>query len=335
MKIYYIGSFPPIYGGVTVKNENLYHELSKRLSVQKIDMNRIKRGNVKEMLRFIWAVLAGKQYIIGLAGQKNRQLITKFLYCFRRKAMSRSILLVMGGVVDDVIHAGADFIRKFNVYRKTYVELPGMLKTLEKVGVGNAAIYPNGRPRPKELPSLNVGVKPLKCVFFSIIQPEKGVDLIFEAAQMLPQIQFHFFGEVRKDYKQDFFAAIQSTENAVYHGVFTGDANAVYQELSQYDVMLLPTRWKTEGLPGVLIESKIAGLPAVVSDHNFNKEIVSHNYDGIVVQEVTAEKLAFVLKELDKDRVKLYNMRLASRASAEQYYLDACVTKVIQELERE
>ena len=335
MKIYYIGSFPPIYGGVTVKNENLYHELVKHLSVQKIDMNRIKRGNVMEMLRFIWAILAGKQYIIGLAGQKNRQLMTKLLYWFRRKAMSRSILLVMGGAVDDVIHAGADFVRKFNVYRKTYVELPGMLKALEEAGVGNVAIYPNCRPRPKELPSLNVGDKPLKCVFFSIIQPEKGVDLILEAARMLPQMHFHFFGEVRKDYTHDFFAAIQSTENTVYHGVFTGDANAIYQELSQYDVMLLPTRWKTEGLPGVLIESKIAGLPAVVSDHNFNKEIVSHNYDGIVIQEVTAEKLSLALQELDKDRVKLYNMRLTSRASAEQYYLDACVTKVIQELERE
>ena len=63
MAIYYIGSFPPSYGGVTIKNKNLYEALLENLDVRKIDMNRIKRGDVREMLRFAWAMLTGKQYI--------------------------------------------------------------------------------------------------------------------------------------------------------------------------------------------------------------------------------------------------------------------------------
>lgn len=335
MKIYYIGSFPPIYGGVTIKNKNLYEALIGRLDVHRIDMNRIKRGDLKEMLRFVWAILTGKQYIIGLAGQKNRRLFTKFLYWFKRKAMRRSVLLVMGGVVDDVIAVGADFMQMFNTYRKTYVELPGMLKKLEAAGISNGAIYPNGRPRPGELSDPVVSNEPLNCVFFSIIQPEKGVDLILQAAQMLPQMQFHFYGEIQEKFRQDFLTAVQSIKNIAYHGVFHGNADSVYCELMQYDVLLLPTRWKAEGLPGILVEAKIAGLPAVVSDHNFNGEIVHHNQDGVVIRDVTADKLVCALEALDKDGDKLLTMKRAAKASAEQYYIDVCASTIIRELERE
>ena len=98
MKVYYIGSFPPTYGGVTIKNKNLFEELQDKFDIRKIDANKIKRGNLIEILRFGWAMLTGKQYIIGLAGQKNRRQFTKLMYRFKRKAMERTIMLVMSGI---------------------------------------------------------------------------------------------------------------------------------------------------------------------------------------------------------------------------------------------
>lgn len=334
MKVYYIGSFPPAYGGVTIKNKNLYEALEGKLELRKVDMNRIKRGNIMELLRFGWAMVTGKQYIIGLAGQKNRRQFTKLMYRFKRKAMSSSVLLVMGGLVDDVVDAGTDFVKMFNCYRKTYVELPGMQRKLQSVGVTNCAVYPNGRPRPGVLPAIPEGEGPLRCVFFSIIQPEKGVDLILQAAQELPHMQFHFYGEIKKDYEGEFSEAVSRMENVTWHGVFSGSADAVYRELCSYDVLLLPTRWKAEGLPGILVEAKIAGIPAVVSDHNFNAQVVSHDRDGLVIQDVSAEKLTAALRSLENDRENLLNMKKASRASAEQYYIDVCASDVIRELER-
>ena len=334
MKIYYIGSFPPIYGGVTIKNKNLYEALEGKLELRKIDMNRIKRGNLPELLRFGWAMVTGKQYIIGLAGQKNRRQFTKLMYRFKRTAMKRSVLMIMGGLVDDVVDAGPDFVKMFNGYRKTYVELPGMQRKLQSVGITNCAIYPNGRPRPGALPAISAGEGLLRCVFFSIIQPEKGVDLILQAAQRLTNMQFHFYGEIKKDYEAAFLEAVSRMDKVTYHGVFSGSADAVYRELCRYDVLLLPTRWKAEGLPGILVEAKIAGIPAVVSDHNFNAQIVAHERDGLVIRDVTAEKLTAALRSLESDRENLLNMKKDSRASAEKYYLDVCASDVLRELER-
>lgn len=334
MKIYYIGSFPPVYGGVTIKNKNLYEALEGKFDLRKIDMNRIKRGNIPELLRFGWAMLTGRQYIIGLAGQKNRRRFTKLMYRFKRKAMGRSVLLVMGGVVEDVIQAGPDFMAMYSTYRRVFLEFPGMARKLTEAGVTNAAVYPNGRPRPDTYQPITAGTDTLQSVFFSQIEPDKGVDRILQAARELPEVQFHFYGRIVPAYQDAFTREIKELNNVRYHGVFTGNSGAVYKELNQYDVLLLPTRCKTEGLPGILIEAKIAGIPCVISDINYNREIVNDGIDGIILKEDTAGCLTQAIRMLDSDRNLLLRMKRSSRESAEHYYIDSCAAEVIQVLER-
>lgn len=332
MKIYYIGSFPPIYGGVTIKNKNLYEALEGKLELRRIDMNRIKRGNLPELLRFGWAMVTGKQYIIGLAGQKNRRQFTKLMYRFKRKAMARSVLLVMSGVVEDVIQAGPDFMNMYSTYRRVFLEFPGMARKLTEAGVTNAAVYPNGRPRPDTFQPITVRADTLQCVFFSQIEPDKGVDRILEAARELTGVQFHFYGRIIPAYQDAFMREINGLDNVRYHDVFTGNSEAVYAELSQYDVLLLPTRCKTEGLPGILIEAKIAGIPSIISNTNYNREVVNNGVDGFILKEDTAVCLAQAIHTLDSDRSLLLRMKHSSRESAEQYYIDVCAQNVIADI---
>lgn len=334
MAIYYIGAFPPVYGGVTIKNQNLYEALDRQLDLRRIDMNRIKRGNVREMLRFGWAMLTGKQYIVGLAGQKNRRNFTMLLYALKRKAMGRSVMLVMGGVVEDIIQVGPGYMKKLGTFRRVYLEFPGLAEKLTAAGLTNAAVYPNGRPRPDHLLSITQREGALRCVFFSLIQPEKGVDRILEAAEKVPDMQFHFYGRIVPEYREVFEKVVDALPNTHYHGLFAGDSGAVYRELNQYDVLLLPTRCKTEGLPGILIEAKIAGIPTVISGINYTGETVKNGIDGIILSEDTPECLVSALKTLDGDREKLLSMKQASRASAEQYYIDMCAEAVVRDLKR-
>ena len=65
-----------------------------------------------------------------------------------------------------------------------------MAHKLTAAGVTNAAVYPNGRPRPEAFQPVAAGTGPLQCVFFSQIEPEKGVDRILEASVQLPDMMF-------------------------------------------------------------------------------------------------------------------------------------------------
>ena len=334
MAIYYIGSFPPSYGGVTIKNKNLCEYLRRDLDIRTIDMNRIKRRDLREMLRFGWAMAVGRQYIIGLAGQKNRRQFTKMMYRFKRKAMARSVMLVMSGVVEDIIQAGSGYMEKLSTYRRVYLEFPGMARRLTEAGVTNAAVYPNGRPRPAVFEEIRDNRGNLRCVFFSQIQPEKGVDRILETAKNMPDVEFDFYGGIVPDYRETFLNEVEKLQNVCYHGVFSGNSPEVYAELSQYDALLLPTRCATEGLPGILIEAKIAGIPSVISGINYNREVVTDGVDGIVLTEDSADCLKSALLALSADREMLLRMKHASRASAEQYYIDVCASQVREDLMR-
>ena len=301
MHTYYLGTFPPPFGGVTTKNLNLYTALSKKTDIGKIDFSKIKSKNVVELLR-LFTVLFNRNntFVIGVAGRKTRKRFCKLLYYINRKAMSHSLVFLMGGSVSHDIAADIEYQKYMAAYKVIYVETQGMKTELENVGLNNVLVYPNCRVKPQKMKDTeNKRTGKLRCVFFSLIQANKGVDNILIAAKELPNIDFAFYGHIDDDYKEHFSNVVAELPNVEYMGVFSGDSESVYGELTKYDVVLLPTKWKTEGIPGILVEAKIAGVTCIVSDESYNAEIIKNDEEGIVLRENTPENLTAAIKKLD------------------------------------
>ena len=172
-----------------------------------------------------------------------------------------------------------------------------------------------------------------KAVFFSRITPEKGIDIVLDTAKLLPEVEFHIYGEIDGAYNNTFTNEVLGLSNTIYHGVFKSKGTKVYDELSKYDVMLLPTKWKYEGVPGILVESKIAGIPAIVSDICYNAEIVEDGVSGTVLKENTVERLVEAIGCLDEDRGKLDQLKYGAKQSAEMYYIENYMDDILQYLE--
>ena len=73
------------------------------------------------------------------------------------------------------------------------------------------------------------------------------------------------------------------------------------------------------------MEAKIAGLAEIVSNQNYNSELVSDGCNGIVMNETTAESLSTAILSLDEDPMLLKSMQTSSWKSAEQYYIEKYV----------
>lgn len=332
--IYYLGAFPPPFGGVTVKNSNLFTALNKRLNIKKIDFCEIERKNIKTIISFVCALLGKKNiFAIGVAGKNTRKKFCKLLYYINRKAMRKSIIFLMGGSVSHDIAGDRVYQKYISTYKAVYVETVGMKNELENVGLNNIYIYPNCRFRPKEnIVREDKNYDKLRCVFFSNISLEKGIDLVINAAKELREIEFHIYGELSKNLAKTFFDSVIDYPNVRNHGVFKGVENEVYEELAKYDIVLLPTRWKHEGVPGVLIEAKIAGVPAIVSDVCYNAEIVKNGVSGIVLKENTVKALTSAIKILDNNRDILHQLKWGARQSADDYYIESYINKLISVL---
>lgn len=332
MSVVYIGAFPPGYGGVTIKNQNLYSALKDCIEIDKVDLNIVKKGNIREGVRLITKLLnKHNSFVIGVSGRKTRKRFCSLLYHINRSSMKRSLLIVMGGTASNDMAKDKTYGKYVKEYKTIYVETNGMKKTLLDVGITNVDIYPNGRFRPKHLIDSNTSGK-LKCVFFSKICEQKGCTEILDAARKMDTVQFAFYGEIDKSYVEFFMKRIDELKNADYYGVFAGSPEDVYRELSNYDVLLFPTKYTIEGVPGILVEAKISGMTIIASDASYNREIVQDGENGFILDQITADCLSAKIGIYDKDRELLKRHRQKSLNSANAFFIDKYISNIVVDL---
>jgi glycosyltransferase involved in cell wall biosynthesis len=302
-----------------------------------IDLGLIKKNNLVELRKFISALLSREVIFVIGSASKMRKVLSWFLYHFNRRCMKRSLLVVMGGTFAALISKQKTYGKWVSGYKKIYVETNKMRNMLEMCGLGNADVLPNCRPRPTKLLELCPSeAGRLRCIFFSQISREKGADIVLEAAALLrnvlPGLSIDFYGHINDQYKCEFEKTITTIKNVEYKGVFKADGENIYQKLNEYDLLLFPTRWKTEGVPGVLVEAKISALPAIVSNVSFNAEIVEDGVSGVVIDKNDAESLAQTILRLAGDLVLLDNMKKGALESAKHYFADRYIPAVLEQL---
>ena len=204
----YIGSFPPPYGGVTVKNALLFESLSEKVPLEKLNLVGVKKGNAQAISTLAKALLGREGSLaIGISLQSCLRL-TRFMYRVNRAKMGRSILFVMGGRVPE---NEADVL-KLGCYRRVYVETESMKDRFETMGAKNVSVYPNCRKRPIVPSSVrpSIGGK-VKCVYFSLISEQKGAQLVLDVARNSPEMEFHFYGRIDQAFKAHFMSEVSES----------------------------------------------------------------------------------------------------------------------------
>lgn len=236
---------------------------------------------------------------------------------------------MMGGTEAIKIAEEKETLRQYSLYKCIFVETESMKKVLNDNGLAAVKVFPNCRKRVHALPAISYNTNKMKCVFFSNIQKQKGVDIVLDVAKRMENIEFYLYGYIEREYEEEFGRQIFGCKNLFYKGFFSGTNEETIEELSCYDVLLFPTRYKTEGVPGVLVEAKIAGLVEVVTDISYNSELVINGMEGIVIKEPNIDLLEKAIDALDSDRQLLYDLKCGSRASAERFYIDKYMDDII------
>lgn len=131
----------------------------------------------------------------------------------------------------------------------------------------------------------------MNSIFFSLISPHKETRLVLEAAKALPHMSFYFYGRIEESFSEEFFTAVEATGNVGHHGVFDSVGGDVLMELSKYDLRLFPTLCPNEGVPGVIAETKMAGVPTIASDRSYNAELITDGVNGVLMQSNASSEL--------------------------------------------
>ncbi len=154
-----------------------------------------------------------------------------------------------------------------------------------------------------------------KFIFLSQIRKEKGVREIIRAMSLVASdVSVDFYGSI---FDRELVGSIEQTPGLAYCGELPPEQ--VYQALSQYDALLLPTYWQGEGLPGVIVEAFQSGIPVIASDWRQIPELVEHGYNGLLVKSEDDKSLAEAIDALAGSSEFYAQLCANAGTSGEQY----------------
>lgn len=102
--------------------------------------------------------------------------------------------------------------------------------------------------------------------------------------------------------------------------------------MNEYDILLFPTHWKGEGVPGILVEAKMAGLAVIASPMNFNAEIIREDKDeGFLLKKDYPNEMLEIIQKCMRDKKLLEHIKLESYRSRKRYAISE-YEKMIKDL---
>jgi glycosyltransferase involved in cell wall biosynthesis len=105
------------------------------------------------------------------------------------------------------------------------------------------------------------------------------------------------YGPIESEYEEKFNLLLKNSPDYInYKGIV--DFNRSVEVLCDYYLLLFPTRFKTEGIPGTIIDAYAAGVPVVASKWNSAEEIITVGKTGYIYEFEDLNSFKSILEEL-------------------------------------
>lgn len=310
--------------GQTIKTKIITQELKKVYSIKNVDTFNGK----KRMLIILFSLLkllSQCENIIILPAHNSLKIFAPFLVFFNKIFKKKLHYVVIGGWLSKYLENKKSLKNRLKKFDYIYVETSTMKKALENQGFKNIIIMPNCKDlkilKEDEL-TYNVN-KPYKLCTFSRVVQEKGIEDAVEAVKNINESSkeiiytLDIYGQIDEDYKEKFKKLVKEfPEYIKYKGLVPFDKTV--DVLKEYFVLLFPTHFYTEGIPGTIIDAYAAGVPVISSRWESFNDVVDDTV-GIGYQFNDIKALINILNILKNDPDKVFIMKKECLKRAEDF----------------
>lgn len=316
--------------GQTIKTRNVYDLIkSKEEQVGNVTYfdTELFQKSIITVFSLFWKLIKSRK-LIYLPAQNNLKFIFPFIYFISVVFKVKIHYLVVGGWLPE-------FIANKKLHRLMLKQIAGihtetkrMKSELEQqYNFSNVDVFPNFRFfdfKPIAYHDLNR----LNLVFMARVNKMKGLDMIFSLGDYIQKngqdesINITFYGPIFEEDRLYFETELAKYPFMKYNGEL--QPGKINKTLQQYDAMLLPTHYFTEGLPGSIVDAYISGIPVIVTNWKHAEEFVSHGKTGFIVPFENGEKdfINYVMT-LYNDRETLHKMKLNAYDRSKEYSAEA------------
>ena len=315
MNILLIGTLPPPIGGVSVSFGVLVDQLIQRkdIDVEVLDLGILRkygRIDVKKVPNFLKEMILKikKVDVVTIYVASTAITTIGLMTMLLSRLNSKSFVLRKAAGYD---YCQLGFIRgriAHYVVKKSdlfLAETKNLVQLAQKRGIDHVKWYPTSRVMWEGSGGFELKDEScFKFVFVGQIRPYKGVLEIIEAAKRFKEgVIVDFYGPFYDGIDESLFLELH---NIKYCGVLKPDN--VIETLKKYDALLLPTKAKTEGYPGVIFEGYAAGLPIITTQCGGIPEIVDET-SGIFVEPGDVDSLYHTMSVFLTDKILYESLR--------------------------
>ncbi|MEK4065686.1 glycosyltransferase family 4 protein [Peribacillus sp. FSL R5-0717] len=346
-KIGIIGHFAfgkDFFDGQTVKTKILYNEFRSILgndNVLYVDTYNYKKNVIRLLFKTLRLFNKSENVVINLS-TKGRYVFIPLCYFLKKVFGTRVHCMVIGGGFPEQMKNNK-FVRRIS--RKIdgiYVETTVMLNAMHDLGYDNV-YHLNNFKKLTMVKKSDLNLKsnfPLKICTFSRVIKEKGIEDIIEAITRINQQEgkviyyLDIYGQIGTEYQEDFEELIKKSPDFIrYKGIIDYDKSV--DVIKEYFLLAFPTLYKTEGVPGTIIDAYASGVPVISSDWNSCKDVVDDNSTGIIFKMGDINDLISKLKEAYTYPQKITSMKENCLDKAFQYSSHIVIPKLLDLIDKD
>lgn len=332
----HFGENKNFYDGQTMKTRNLYEALCgkyERKYIGKIDTYNWKKHPIKLFVNIVKLSKNCKNMII-LPAHNGIKIFVPIFSILKKFNKFNLFYVVIGGWLPSYLKNKPLIKANLKQYDKIYVETKKMKKDMEKMKFNNIDIMVNFKTiEPLKNEEVNYKFnKPYELCTFSRVMQEKGIEDVIEIVKEINKneikVILDIYGPVDKMYFERFNEIKKTFPTYIkYKGCI--DSKKSIETIKKYYLLLFPTRFYTEGIPGTIIDAYFSGVPVIATKWENATDIIDNNKTGCLVNMYNKEQLKNKIIEcLDEKKITLYKKNILKKA--DEYTINAAIKVLIK-----
>ena len=323
--------------GQTIKTKEINEYMEKYFSVKtdKFDTYKIAKKPFKLVFNIV-KILKNNEIVIVILYTRGYKIIAPLLVFFNKFYKRRIFDFVIGGKRYNIYKNNNYITRVTNKFERVYVETNKIKEEYKKRNINNVEVINNFKILKKGI-FKKTNNKEIKLCIFSRILKEKGINESIDSVALANQklgkniFKLDIYGQIDSSYKDEFNYLLNNSPNYIkYKGKCDYDKSVSI--LNSYDILLFLTHYKTEGLPGTLIDAFYSGVSIISAEWESVDEIIKDNYTGIRVDINNIDDISDKLIWLYNHTDKIDEMKKNCLKESDKYLPDKVMKKFIDRL---
>jgi glycosyltransferase involved in cell wall biosynthesis len=244
--------------------------------------------------------------VIILPGIRGLKVLLPYYIMLKKIFKNKLFYVVIGGWLNDLKKKNRRIKEQLIAIDGIFAEAKDLVEELKK-DYKNVYLMQNFRAFDNTINYLKLSDrKEFKCLFLARVSKLKGINLAIEAVKQSQEenssVFLDIYGPIEPGFENELKEKLINTFNIKYKGLLDPMSDDFYKIISDYDVILFPTKYPGEGIPGTIIDGFIAGVPVIASDWKYNSSIITNLKNGIIIKDYNPQIYSQQINKLFKER---------------------------------